>query len=208
MTPFKAINLFREEIREFLDFFLCNFPGRSGKFLRYVVFKRRFKSCGKNVSIPQSVYFSGYRDIELGNFVYFSPYNLILAKSNTSESKIKIGNNVSFNFNVMLNADVRGEIIVEDNALIGPNVVLRASGHRYEDLHAPIREQGHHKGKIVIKNGAWLSANAVILPNVTIGRGVIVAAGAVVTNDVNDFEIVGGVPAVTIGTRLEKNIDK
>jgi len=203
MNAVQAIKILREEIREFLDFFLHNIPGRSGKYLRYVVLKRRFKSCGKNVSIPQSVYFSGYRDIELGNFVYFGPDNKILAKSNTGESKIIIGNNVSFNFNVMLNADVRGEIIIEDNAMIGPNVVLRASGHHYEDIHTPIQEQGHHKGKIVIKNGAWLSANVVILPDVTIGCGAIVAAGAVVTKDVDDFEIVGGVPAVKISTRLK-----
>ncbi|MBW2642327.1 MAG: acyltransferase [Deltaproteobacteria bacterium] len=102
----------------------------------------------------------------------------------------------------MINADVRGIIIIEDKVLVGPNVVVRASGHRYEKRRVPIREQGHHKGIIMIKTGAWIGANAVILPDVTIGKGAIVAAGAVVTKDVNDFEIVGGLPARKIGSRI------
>jgi galactoside O-acetyltransferase len=101
----------------------------------------------------------------------------------------------------MVNADVKGEIIIEDDSILGPNVVIRASGHRYDDLNAPIREQGHHKGRIVIKTGTWVGANAVLLPDVTVGKGAIVAAGAVLTNDVGDYEIVGGVPAKKIGSR-------
>ena len=103
----------------------------------------------------------------------------------------------------MINADCKGEIIIEDNVSIGPNVVMRASGHRYEDLHVPIRLQGHHKGKIIIRDGVWIGANAVILPNVTIGKGAIVGAGAVVTKDVDDFDIVGGVPAKKIASRIK-----
>ncbi|MBU1112941.1 MAG: acyltransferase, partial [Candidatus Omnitrophica bacterium] len=47
----------------------------------------------------------------------------------------------------------------------------------------------------------WIGANAVILPNVVVGKGAVVGAGAVVTKDVADFDIVGGVPAIKIGSR-------
>ena len=103
----------------------------------------------------------------------------------------------------MVNADVKGEIIIEEDSILGPNVVIRASGHKYDDLTVPIREQGHHKGRIVIKAGTWIGANAVLLPDVTVGKGTIVAAGAVVTKDVDDYEIVGGVPAKKIGSRRD-----
>ena len=93
-------------------------------------------------------------------------------------------------------------MVIEDKVLVGPNVVMRASGHRYEKKGVPIREQGHHKGIIMMKTGAWIGANAVILPDVTIGKGAIVAAGAVVTKNVGDFEIVGGLPARKIGSRI------
>jgi galactoside O-acetyltransferase len=200
------MNLLYKILREFKEYFdtiLCVFPGKLGYYLRYNIYKKRFKTCGNKISIPQSVFFKGFENIELGDKIWFCPYNSIFAESSTKEARIKIGNNVSFNYNVMVNADVKGEIIIEENALFGPNVVIRASGHRYENIGIPIREQGHHKGKIVIKSGAWIGANAVILPNVTVGRGAIVGAGAVVTKDVNKFEIVGGVPARRIGSLQE-----
>ena len=184
------------------DAILIYCPGNTGNYLRYIAYRRRFKSCGKNISISQAISFKGWINIELGNNIGFGELNSIYAESMTNESSIRIGNDVSFNRNVMINADVRGTIIIEDKVLVGPNVVMRASGHRYEKRGVPIRKQGHHKGIIMIKTGAWIGANAVILPDVTIGKGAIVAAGAVVTKDVNDFEIVGGLPARKIGSRI------
>ena len=191
-----------KEAATIFDAILIYCPGNTGNYLRYIAYRRRFKSCGKNISISQAVSFKGWINIELGNNIGFGELNSIYSESMTNESSIRIGNDVSFNRNVMINADVRGTIIIEDKVLVGPNVVMRASGHRYEKRGVPIREQGHHKGIIMIKTGAWIGANAVILPDVTIGKGAIVAAGAVVTKDVNDFEIVGGLPARKIGSRI------
>lgn len=198
----KMLHLIIKEAVAFFDAILIYFPGNTGNYLRYIAYKRRFKSCGENISISQAVSFKGWINIELGNNIGFGELNSIYAESMTNESSIRIGNDVSFNRNVMINADVRGTIIIEDKVLVGPNVVMRASGHRYEKKGVPIREQGHHKGIIMLKTGAWIGANAVILPDVTIGKGAIVAAGAVVTKDVGEFEIVGGLPARKIGLRI------
>lgn len=198
----KILHLLIKESKAFFDAILSSLPGNTGIYLRYIAYKRRFKSCGENISISQAVSFKGWANIELGNNVGFGELNSIYAESMTNESTIRIGNDVSFNRNVMINADVRGIIIIEDKVLVGPNVVMRASGHRYEERSVPIREQGHHKGIIMIKTGAWIGANSVILPDVTIGKGAIVAAGAIVTKDVNEFKIVGGLPAREIGSRI------
>jgi acetyltransferase-like isoleucine patch superfamily enzyme len=56
-------------------------------------------------------------------------------------------------------------------------------------------------GPIVIEDHAWISFRATILPGVTVGRGAVVAAGAIVTKDVPEYAIVGGIPATRIGTR-------
>jgi acetyltransferase-like isoleucine patch superfamily enzyme len=56
-------------------------------------------------------------------------------------------------------------------------------------------------GVVTIKDYAWISSRTTILPGVTIGKGAVVATGAVVTKDVPDYTIVGGVPAKVIGTR-------
>jgi galactoside O-acetyltransferase len=186
------LNIMYGELQEYFSTVLRFIPGRLGRFLRYRIYKRRFKGCGEEVYIPETVFFKGFENIELGEKIWFSPYNSIFAESFTNEAGIKIGNNVLFNRNVMVNADVKGEIMIEDNVIMGPNVVIRASGHRYENIHLPIREQGHHSGRIIIKAGTWIGANAVILPNVTVGKEAIVA---------------GGAPAKKIGSRLENQAE-
>ena len=67
------------------------------------------------------------------------------------------------------------------------------------DLHD--NDHGTVGGPVTIEDHVWIASRATILPNVTIGRGAVVAAGAVVTNDVKPLDIVGGVPATVIGTR-------
>ncbi len=198
------MSLLLNELSAYYDSILCFVPGKTGSYLRYLFLKRRFRSCGNNIEISQGVFFKGFENIDLGSNISFGIFNKIFAESQTEDAKIKIGSNVSLNCNVMINADVKGDIIIEDNVIIGPNVVIRASGHKYSNVVIPIREQGHHKGKIVIKNGAWIGANVVILPNVTVNSGAIVGAGAVITKDVGEFEIAGGVPAKKIGSRLKK----
>ncbi|RYG40463.1 MAG: hypothetical protein EOO01_27275, partial [Chitinophagaceae bacterium] len=72
-------------------------------------------------------------------------------------------------------------------------------------IDIPIRDQGHRGGCIRLGSGIWIAANAVITANVEIGDGSIVAAGAVVTRDIQNYQIVGGIPAKPIGNRLSVN---
>lgn len=116
---------------------------------------------------------------------------------------MRIGNWVSVNTNVQIGAADSGEIIIGNDVLIGPNVVIRASNHVYDRVDIPIREQGHSGGKIVIEDDVWIAANAVVLPDVVIGKVAVVAAGAVVTSDVPPYQIVGGVPSKIIANRKE-----
>ena len=105
------------------------------------------------------------------------------------------GKNIKIGKNVFINSGCRfqdqGGIAIDDGALIGHNAVLATLNHnpdpekRNNLLPAPI-----HIGKRV-----WLGANVTVLPGVTIGDNAIVAAGAVVTKDVQPNAVVGGVPA-------------
>ena len=105
------------------------------------------------------------------------------------------GKNIKLGKNVFINSGCRfqdqGGITIDDGALIGHNAVLATLNHnpdpekRNNLLPAPI-----HIGKKV-----WLGANVTVLPGVTIGDNAIVAAGAVVTRDVEPYTVVGGVPA-------------
>lgn len=85
----------------------------------------------------------------------------------------------------------RGGIIIEDKVLIAPKVNLITENHP----ESPKDRRYVYAKPIHIKEGAWVGASATILPGVTIGENAIVAAGAVVTKDVEANTIVGGVPA-------------
>lgn len=86
-------------------------------------------------------------------------------------------------------------IVIEDKVLIASGVQMHTSNHRYTDINVPIFDQGfEEEKKIHIKKGAWIGANAVILPGVTIGENAVIAAGSIVNKDVPANTLVAGVP--------------
>ncbi|MBL0912877.1 MAG: sugar O-acetyltransferase [Bacteroidia bacterium] len=106
----------------------------------------------------------------------------------------KIGKNVFINFDCTF-LDLGG-ITIEDNVLIAPKVSLLSEGHPLEpeNRHALVPKPIH------IKKNAWIGAGATILPGVTIGENAVVASGAVVSKDVPDNTVAGGIPARIIKT--------
>ncbi len=112
---------------------------------------------------------------------------------------IEAGRNLNINRGVHIYG--RGGVKFGDYVLIGPNVVIASSQHRYDIKGVPIMFQGHELEPVVIGNDVWIGANAVILPGVTVGDGTIIGAGAIVTDDTDPYSIVGGVPAQKIGER-------
>lgn len=112
---------------------------------------------------------------------------------------LTIGNNVGINHYCFIG--VRGHVVIGDNVIFGPRVSVFSENHNYASLEIPIKDQGETRAKTSIGNDVWVGANSCILAGVTIGNGVIVAAGAIVNKDVPDFAIVAGVPAVVIKYR-------
>ncbi|MNJ98957.1 putative acetyltransferase [compost metagenome] len=104
----------------------------------------------------------------------------------------KIGKNVFINHACSF-LDMGG-ITIEDEVLIGPRVNLVTENHPLD----PNDRRTLTTKPIKIKKRAWIGAGATILPGVTIGENAVVAAGAVVSKDVADNMIVGGVPASVI----------
>ncbi|MCV9928677.1 sugar O-acetyltransferase [Flavobacterium sp. LS1R49] len=108
------------------------------------------------------------------------------------------GENITIGKNVFVNHACtfmdRGGIMIEDNVLIGPKVNIITTNHPIN----PSERRATISQPIIIKKGAWIGVGATILPGVTIGVNSIVAAGAVVSKDVPDNTIVGGIPAKII----------
>jgi len=104
----------------------------------------------------------------------------------------RIGKNVFINFDCVF-LDLGG-ITIEDGVLIAPKVSLLTESHPIspEDRHSLVPRPIH------IKRNAWIGAGATVLQGVTVGENAVVAAGAVVSEDVPDNTVVGGIPAKTI----------
>ena len=186
------------EIKEWVEFFIRNIPGRIGYFFRSNYYKKILKRSFKKNRFESGIRIECPKNILLGSNSYFGFDCKIYA---SEFSQIKIGSNVTFNSNVMINARGPGKIFIGNNVLIGPNSVLRSNNHSFKNKNIPIKEQGMTNGDIFIDDDVWISSNSVILPNCRIGKGAIIAAGAVVTNNVESYSIVGGVPAKFIQRR-------
>lgn len=94
-----------------------------------------------------------------------------------------------------------GPIRIGNNVMISPRVSLYAENHVIAGIDLPMKEQGVTQKGIVIEDDCWIAANSIILDGVTIGRGSVVAAGAVVSKDVPPYSVVAGVPARIIKSR-------
>ena len=88
---------------------------------------------------------------------------------------------------------LHGGIEFEDGAMSAPGLRIATINHDMNERHTK-----YTYGKVLVKKNAWLGMNVTICPGVTIGKYAVVAAGAVVTKDVPDYAVVGGVPAKVI----------
>lgn len=116
-------------------------------------------------------------------------------------SALEIGNNSG----IGIASRIYGHVCIGDNVLMGPEVIILTSGHKYENADVLIRDQGRLPEKTVyIGNDVWIGARAIILPGVRIEDGAVIGAGAVVTKDVPPYTVVGGVPAKVIKQRRKE----
>jgi len=178
------------EISDWIETLVSYIPGKTGIITRSVWYRYQWK---KPVDVrvgvlskfitPGNIYFQV--NASLGKFTFFS----------AEGGSIVIGKNFSANINCHINASVGGEIKIGNDVLLGPNVVIRTANHNFNDKNKPIYNQGHNYGNIIIEDNVWIGANSVILKNVKIGKGSVIAAGAVVIKNVKPFTVVGGVPA-------------
>ena len=93
------------------------------------------------------------------------------------DGELVLGDRVSISPYAHVAAD-GGRIVMGRHVAVGPGTVLRAANHCFSRHDVPILQQGHHPGEIVIGDDVWIGANCVITPDVHIGRGAVVGAGA------------------------------
>lgn len=136
-------------------------------------FAKRIAKIGKNVNIERNAYFT---------------------------PSLTIGNNSG----IGIDSELYGPISIGENVMMGPEVIMYTSQHKYDRLDIPIMFQGSTPPKsIIIEDDVWIGRRVIIMPGVKVGKGSVIAAGAVVTKDIPEYSVVGGVPAKIIKRREE-----
>lgn len=163
------------------------FKGRRGMRKLFVepIIRKTFYEYGRNVRIPAGCTFSGCENITVGNSVYFGVNTCVL----TTRARLILGNNIMF----------------------GPGVTIVTGNHRIDVIGkymcdiTDADKRPEDDQDVIIEDDVWIGANATILKGVTIGRGSVVAAGAVVTKSSPPYSVIGGVPAKKISDRFTQD---
>ncbi len=200
----------------FLLFREC--PTILGTYVRPMVYGPLFGSIGKGCLFERSVRVEVPSRVFVGDRVILGQNCWISAGGNEGEirfgrdtfvahsstlrgegGRITIGNHVQVSRNCYING--AGGVEIGDDSMLGPNTVIVSVNHLHDRIDLPIRKQGVAKAKVVIENDVWLGANTSIMPGVTIGKGSVIGAGAVVTKDIPAFTLAVGIPARAVGKR-------
>ena len=144
-----------------------------------------------------------HRFARFGNGAAFRPYAFAVRTDH-----IHIGDNVVIRPGCFLMAgeEDNGLIVIEDDVLIGPGVHIYCDNHAFGVPDVPILRQGSRPSEpVTIKRGAWIGAQAILLPGVTIGENAVVGAGSVVRRDVSARNVAVGNPARAIRSIEKEN---
>lgn len=159
-----------------------------GKTMVYQgVYHHRFH-CGKHAILgaKTKIVCAGNGTITIGDDFETKRFGYLSAQN----GKLEIGNHVFMNQNVSVTA--MDHIQIGSHVLIANNTVIVDHDHDYVSC------EGYRSAPVIIEDYVWIGANCVILKGVKIGKGAVIAAGSVVTGDVNAGTLVAGVPAKEI----------
>lgn len=164
-------------------------PGQIGIRLRRAIYSRWLNGGPMGLTVSEGVFINGFDMIKVGNNVSFGRECTV----HSALGEISIGDRCSFNDRVWMGSDF-GSIVIGNNVLVGPYSVFRSANHKY-DGDGPIIDQGHTHGVITIGDNVWIGAHVTIIPGANVGRGSIIAAGAVVNGSIPPHSLATGIPA-------------
>lgn len=156
---------------------LSNLPGGIGSFLRRHFYG--FGACGRDNLLME------------GLWVEY-PHRLF------------VGEHCNINRGCFINAG--GGVTIGDWVLIGPHVTIYSQNHIFDAIDVPVSMAPDKRAPVVIEDDAWIGTNVVIVPGARVGEGAVVAAGAVVTHDIEPRSMVAGVPARHVRFRDEPHV--
>lgn len=178
-------------VKRFLEWLIMNQrDARPRWYIRLLAPMYQYRGRGSKIYWSVRMDTPPYRRFWLGRKSVIESYCCI----NNAVGDVTIGDNTR----IGIHCTLIGPVCIGNNVNLAQGITVTALNHNFADTNRRIDEQGISTNPVVIGDDVWIGANAVILPGVTIGRHVVVAAGAVVTKDVPSYCVVAGVPAKVI----------
>lgn len=154
------------------------------KLLLLPALRRSFAACGDNVTLGRHIEVAGAGNIYFGHDVYLGPRATLL----TTRAKIHVG----------------------DYVMSGPNLTVITGDHRIDILDRPMMtltdedKLPENDQDVIIGDDVWMGSGVTVLKGVCVSDHCVIAAGSVVTKNVEpEYSIWGGVPARCLGSRLK-----
>ena len=177
--------------KRFLDWLIMNQrDARPRWYIRLLAPLYQYRGKGSKIYHNVRMDTPPYRRFWLGRRSVIESYCCI----NNAVGDVTIGDYTR----IGIHCTVIGPVCIGHHVNLAQGITVTALNHNFADTNRRIDEQGISTRPVVIGDDVWIGANAVILPGVTIGRHVVVAAGAVVTKDVPDSCVVAGIPAKVV----------
>ena len=185
----------------------ANMPSRKGlrhRLSAFIGYRRAVRR--KGVSIEKPSLISPSAMISARNGQIRCGKNTLICPGAVVQGNVTMGENCSVQPYAVLvgygnREDKKGEIVIGDNVRIAAHAMIIAANHVFSDPATPICKQGMERKSIVIEDDVWVAGNVCITAGVRVGRGSVLAAGAVVTKDVPPYSVAAGVPARVIKER-------
>lgn len=200
-------------------------PGALGLVLRKCLYPFILGQVGRNVVFGQGVAIRHGQKITIGDNVIVDDGAVLDAKGGTNNgisigddtiisrnvvlscknSDISIGKSCAIGINSLIHALEGSDVFIGDNVLVGAFCYFIGGGnYATEDVNLLFKEQGSiSKGGIRVSGNVWFGSNVQVMDGVTIDEGAIVGASAVVTKKVEKLDVVAGVPAKKIKSRIK-----
>lgn len=158
------------------------------------LYKRKFSHIGEKSVIISPLSLDNVKSISIGNCVNIHDYAWLMGGDNSHSLIIGDGTTIGHYAHII----AKNSVEIGEKVLIADKVFITDCTHNYEDINIPIIDQGIHEIKPVkIGNNSWIGENVCII-GASIGEHCVVAANAVVVNDVPDYCVAAGAPAKII----------
>ncbi|NDK56311.1 acyltransferase [Pontibacter fetidus] len=151
---------------------------------------------GKFCQIGQNSRLYIHSDWEVHSYAKIASACSIFAREPHTKGKLVIGQ--GSNIGDASTIDVSDNVIIGKEVALGPSCIIYTHDHDYKTESNAAWNGPLKLGKVLIEDGAWIGSRVIILPGVKIGKRAIVAAGSVVTKDIPDGSLYGGIPAKCI----------